>query len=319
MTVLNAPLVLTILGVSASGPTKKRNASAIYGQTYQQNFLLDVGENSQKRIMEQDLSLMVDFVVISHRHTDHYAGLVPLLQTMNRMQRIEPLNIYVPELKFFKLFLEISRINFKFVNLVGITTGVSFMQKDLFLEFYKREHGLKEVDTYGVKITSISDVKYDKSRLTELTETETATLFKEKKLTKNGKTLDLEDYIESTKNLINCYYTSDGLFDELLFKDIEKQEEGTLFITECTHYYENDILNSYKTEHTHFQILEEKLKNKKKDTMVVLVHLGQKITDALISKISKEKKLLERNIHFGFESAKILHNYRTNVNNFIKR
>lgn len=314
MNVLKKPLELTILGISASGPCKARHPSALYGKTYQQNFLLDVGQGAQKRIMEEDLSLMVDFIFVSHRHTDHYAGLGPLLQTMYRMQRTALLNIYVPDIDFFKNYLSALKVNTSFINLIPILPGVQYIQKDLYLEFFKRIHGLGDVTTYGIKITSTSEQTYDKSKLKEFESDQISTLFKTKKLELNGKTFVLEDFLESNKNLINFYYTSDGLFDKDLYTNLQKEPPGSLFVTECTHYHVEDILNSHKTEHTHFSKLMDVMDEKYENPCTILVHLGEKITEKVIFNLNKKNKLDEKNIYFGNENMVIRHNYRTAQN-----
>lgn len=319
MNVLRAPLEVTILGVSATGPTKDRNVSAIYGRTYQQSFLLDVGQNCQKRIMESNLDLMVDFIVISHKHTDHCGGLGPLLKTMYRMQRKNTLNLYVSEQTFFRKYLALVNANYDFVNIIQIRPELKYCQKDLYLEFFHRTHGLNEVPTYGVKITSSSEVKYDKTRLQKLKPEELSVLFKTEVLTTGDKTYHLEDFVVSDRNLINFYYTSDGLYDENLIKHIESEEKHSLLITECTHYHSQDVMNSYKTEHTHFNDLLTYFKNFKKqnltlDCTLVLVHLGEKLTDRIATNLTKKHSLAVKNVHFGFEGLVLAHDYRNQSN-----
>src|SRR5438445_9049402 len=75
--------------------------------------------------MEAGISFMkIDKIFITHWHADHFAGLIPLIQTMNLEKRRKPLKIFGPEaerfvadivdLGYFGLRFEIEAINLPF-------------------------------------------------------------------------------------------------------------------------------------------------------------------------------------------------------------
>jgi len=52
--------------------------------------------------MKSDLSFMqIEKIFITHWHADHFAGLIPLIQTMNLERRQNPLTIFAPEAERF--------------------------------------------------------------------------------------------------------------------------------------------------------------------------------------------------------------------------
>ena len=98
-------LQITFLGTVSGIPTKDRNHSAIIFEHYtdkKSTLLFDCGEGTQKQLMTAGISFMdIDNIFISHWHADHFAGLIPLIQTMNMEKRRKELNIYGPEAERF--------------------------------------------------------------------------------------------------------------------------------------------------------------------------------------------------------------------------
>lgn len=78
---------ITFLGTVSGIPSLNRNHPAIvleYFSNYRDVFLFDCGEGTQKQFMKSDLSFMdIERIFITHWHADHFAGLIPLIQTMN--------------------------------------------------------------------------------------------------------------------------------------------------------------------------------------------------------------------------------------------
>ncbi len=96
---------ITFLGTVSGIPTKDRNHPAIileyYGET-KDTLLFDCGEGTQKQLMISGISFMdIDRIFISHWHADHFAGLIPLIQTMNLEKRKKELKIFGPEAEKF--------------------------------------------------------------------------------------------------------------------------------------------------------------------------------------------------------------------------
>ncbi len=98
-------ITITFLGTVSGIPSLHRNHPAIVLEHFtneRQVFLFDCGEGTQKQLMKSDVSFMaIDKIFISHWHADHFAGLIPLIQTMNLEKRDKPLTIFAPEAERF--------------------------------------------------------------------------------------------------------------------------------------------------------------------------------------------------------------------------
>ena len=98
-------IIITFLGTVSGIPSLKRNHSAIVLEHFTNErgvFLFDCGEGTQKQLMKSDVSFMgIDKIFITHWHADHFAGLIPMIQTMNLEKREKPLTIFGPEAERF--------------------------------------------------------------------------------------------------------------------------------------------------------------------------------------------------------------------------
>ena len=96
---------VTFLGTVSGIPSKDRNHQAIILEYYSEKkntFLFDCGEGTQLQLMKSGISFMdIDRIFISHWHADHFAGLIPLIQTMNLEKRRKELKIFGPEAERF--------------------------------------------------------------------------------------------------------------------------------------------------------------------------------------------------------------------------
>lgn len=88
---------LTILGTSATVPTKERNHSG-YLLTYKsEGLLFDCGEGIQRQMKIAGISFSkITRIFISHWHGDHMLGLPGLLQSMAMHEYTKNLQIYGP-------------------------------------------------------------------------------------------------------------------------------------------------------------------------------------------------------------------------------
>ena len=88
-------------------PVKGRNQSAQALSVHGRLFLIDCGEGTQYRMVEEKIPMMkLDSVFLSHIHGDHVFGIFGLLSTLGMKGRQTPLNIFAPAnfgpiLKFF--------------------------------------------------------------------------------------------------------------------------------------------------------------------------------------------------------------------------
>jgi len=98
-------IIVTFLGTVSGIPSLKRNHPAIaleYFSDYRDVLLFDCGEGTQKQLMKSGISFMqINKIFISHWHADHFAGLIPMIQTMNLESRRKQLTIYGPEAERF--------------------------------------------------------------------------------------------------------------------------------------------------------------------------------------------------------------------------
>lgn len=96
---------LTFLGTVSGIPSKTRNHPAIaleYFGEGKETILFDCGEGTQRQLNLAGISFMdIDKIFITHWHADHFAGLIPLLATMNLEKRTKELHIYAPEAERF--------------------------------------------------------------------------------------------------------------------------------------------------------------------------------------------------------------------------
>ncbi|MBL7170202.1 MAG: ribonuclease Z [Candidatus Aenigmarchaeota archaeon] len=98
-------ITITFLGTVSGIPSLTRNHSAIVLEHFtadREVFLFDCGEGTQKQLMKSDVTFMsIDKIFITHWHADHFAGLIPMIQTMNLEKRSKPLTIFAPEAERF--------------------------------------------------------------------------------------------------------------------------------------------------------------------------------------------------------------------------
>jgi len=110
------PIEIIFLGTGSGVPTLQRSQPAIllnYGGDY---VLFDCGEGCQLGLQKAKVSPMkIKKIFISHWHADHFAGLLPLIETMHLFGRTEKLEVYGPEAsRFIDSLLELSYLGFGF-------------------------------------------------------------------------------------------------------------------------------------------------------------------------------------------------------------
>ena len=95
--VSSIPFGVTILGSGSATPTLDRHQTAQLLQYNGDYFLIDCGEATQYRLIEQRARpSRLKYIFISHLHGDHYFGLMPLLSSLNMGGRTEPLYLFGP-------------------------------------------------------------------------------------------------------------------------------------------------------------------------------------------------------------------------------
>jgi len=96
---------ITFLGTVSGIPSKQRNHPAIVLEYFgegKETILWDCGEGTQRQLNLAGINFMdIDKIFITHWHADHFAGLIPLLATMNLEKRTKELHIFAPEAERF--------------------------------------------------------------------------------------------------------------------------------------------------------------------------------------------------------------------------
>ena len=92
------PIDIVFLGTGSGIPTLKRGHPAILFHRGADFFLFDCGENAQLGLQKAKISPMkIDRIFVTHWHADHFAGILPMLETLDLEGRDRPLEIYGPE------------------------------------------------------------------------------------------------------------------------------------------------------------------------------------------------------------------------------
>lgn len=112
-------IVVTFLGTVSGIPSKERNHPSLvieYFGEEKDTLLFDCGEGTQLQLMKANISFMkINKIFITHWHADHFAGLIPLIQTMNLEKRKKELKIFGPEAeKFVSTILSLGYFGCKF-------------------------------------------------------------------------------------------------------------------------------------------------------------------------------------------------------------
>ncbi len=88
---------LTVLGAGSATPSLLRHPTAQLLHHDGDYFLIDCGEGTQFRLLEQKIGPgRLRHIFISHLHGDHYFGLAPLLSTLNLGGRTDDLFLFGP-------------------------------------------------------------------------------------------------------------------------------------------------------------------------------------------------------------------------------
>ena len=88
---------LNILGASSAIPLANRSPTAQFLTMADHYFLIDCGEGTQVKLRQHNIGLSrLEHIFISHLHGDHFYGLVPLLSSLNLLDRQKPIELYGP-------------------------------------------------------------------------------------------------------------------------------------------------------------------------------------------------------------------------------
>jgi ribonuclease Z len=163
-------LKVIFLGTVSGIPSLNRHHPAIVFEHFTDTkdvLLFDCGENAQRQLMKSEVSFMdVDKILITHWHADHFAGLIPLIQTMNLEKKKTPLKIFAPEAERFVS-------NIMDMGYFGLNFPVEAINVDFEGEEINKIFSTDEYDIFSVPVLhTIPSVAYcfkekDKWRINE--------------------------------------------------------------------------------------------------------------------------------------------------------
>lgn len=89
---------LSILGSSSAIPLSNRSPSAQFLSIADEHFLIDCGEGTQVKLRQHRIGFSrIKHILISHLHGDHFYGLIPLLTSLQLLERQQAVHLYGPQ------------------------------------------------------------------------------------------------------------------------------------------------------------------------------------------------------------------------------
>lgn len=136
-------------------PAGNRNQSAQALSVHGRLFLIDCGEGTQYRLVQERIPMMkLDSLFLSHIHGDHVFGIFGLLSTLGMKGRQTPLNIFAPPafgpiLKFFLSYYgEGVAFEIRFTPLKMKAPETILETKGIRVEAFPLKHG---IETFGFR------------------------------------------------------------------------------------------------------------------------------------------------------------------------
>jgi len=298
-------LQITFLGTVSGIPTKDRNHSAIIFEYYtdkKSTLLFDCGEGTQKQLMLSDISFMdIDNIFISHWHADHFAGLIPLIQTMNMEKRRKELTIFGPEaerfvadiidLGYFGLRFPVNAINVPFEGdeITQIFEGDEFeiLSIPTLHTVPSVAYCLKEKDRWNIDLNKLKELGlkrgYWLNKLKEKGEAEV-----------KGKKIKLE-HISNKKEGLKVVYTGDTKPCE---NTVKISEGSDILIHDGTFLELDESQGKYHADVTEAAKIAKKANVKQ----LILTHISRRYNKDDIKEMEERAKKV-------FPNTKIAHDF----------
>jgi ribonuclease Z len=300
-------LEITFLGTVSGIPTKERNHPAIVLEYYgkEKDILLwDCGEGTQRNLMIAKISYMqIDKIFITHWHADHFAGLIPLIATMNLEGREKELKIFAPEAeRFVSDILSLgywgTRFPVKAVNIPYEGNKVTKIFESGEYEIYSIPvlhsvpsvaYCFKEKDKWSIDLKKMRKLKLKRGRWLKK-------LKKEGKATYKGKVIKIED-IANLKEGLKVVYTGDTKPCENVVK-ISKNAD--LLIHDGTFLELDELRGKAHADVKQAARIAKKAKVKK----LILTNISRRYTN--IKELEKEAKKVFRNTKVAYDFMKVV-------------
>ncbi len=291
-------LRITFLGTVSGIPTKDRNHSAIIFEHYtdvKSTLLFDCGEGTQKQLMINGINFMdIDNIFISHWHADHFAGLIPLIQTMNMEKRKKELNIYGPEaerfvadiidLGYFGLRFPINAINVPFegdeITKIFETENFEILSIPTLHTVPSAAYCFKEKEKWNIDLNKLKELGVKRGNWLN-------TLKEKGSVEVKGKKIKLKDVADSTEGL-KVVYTGDTKPCETVVKI---SENADMLIHDGTFLELDESQGKYHADVTEASKIAKKAKVKE----LILTHISRRYNkDDIIEMENRSRKIFPR-------------------------
>jgi ribonuclease Z len=256
--------------------------------------------------MKAGISFMdVSKIFITHWHADHFAGLIPLLQTMNLEKRKSELSIFGPEAsKFVQGILNLGYFGIRFpVKAVD----VPFEGKDISKVYETKVYevlsipvlhtvpsvafAFKEKDVWRIDENKLKELGLRRGKwLKELKEKEEATY--------NGKKIRIEEVASLQKGL-KVVYSGDTKPCENL---VELARDADLLIHDATFLEEDEDVQKYHSSVKDAAKIAKKANVKK----LILTHISRRYQKEDVERLLKEAKEVFENVEVAYDLMRVV-------------
>ena len=304
-------IVVTFLGTVAGIPLKDRNHPAIAMECYYTNkytLLFDCGENTQRQMMKAGISYMeIEHIFITHWHADHFAGLLPMLATMNLEKRRKPLHIYAPEAKRFVSLLEqLSYFGFNFpvkaidVEYEGSEITTIYKTKEFEVQSIPVEHtvpavayALKEKDSWQILPEKLKELNLPRGRWLKK--------LKEKgKYVIKGREVSIEEVAVPRKGLKIVYTGDTKPCDNV----VKISMNADLLIHDGT-FFEDYLVEGRRAGHASFKQAIE-IAKKANVKHLILTNISRRYQEEDLKKMEEEAKKLFKNVKIARDFLQVV-------------
>jgi len=222
---------VVVLGSGAALPSVERGLPAVGIRFDGEVLLFDCGEGTQRQMMRFGLSYAkVKAIFVTHTHADHIAGLVGLTQTLDLIERKEPLLIFGPRgsAATMETMLSISGYGYNIV-IEDIEAGFVYKGKGYSVKAFETEHSRASIG-YVFKENNRRNFKEKECKAMGINGVMFKELEEKGEIEANGKKIKYED-VSSPRKGVKIVYTGDCVPSE---KTVEAAKGADLLIHEGT-------------------------------------------------------------------------------------
>jgi len=146
-------LKIIVLGSSGGAPTKRRNCSSFLLAAESYGIMFDCAEGNQRQLLAAGYKLSrIRYIFISHLHSDHISGLIPLLSTKSMFSIDGKITILGPAglKKYIEFNLSVTNSKLFFeLEVIEISDGFNIIFDGFDTSVYLLNHRL---ESFGYRI-----------------------------------------------------------------------------------------------------------------------------------------------------------------------